>query len=95
MEAYRTAGDAYGLSLSYSEVVVIYELISRNEWANDLEVLELDDPSELALLSRVQLALRPLIDELGTADYGERVREAWANIADSDDQSPDGRRTEA
>jgi hypothetical protein len=84
MEAYRTTESAYGLSLSYSEVVGLYELVSRNEWANDLDVLELDDPAEAALLSKIQLALLPLVIGLGTEAYGEEVRRAWADLADSD-----------
>ena len=84
MEAYRTAESAYGLNLSYSEVVALYELVSRNEWANDLDVLELDDPAEVALLSRIQFALGPLVNGLGSEAYGEEVRRAWADLAHSD-----------
>ena len=74
------------LTLDYAEVVALHEVIARAEWADDLKVIELNGDAEQLVLSRLQLALAPLVRELGTTDYGAAVQSAWRQIIDASPQ---------
>jgi hypothetical protein len=70
-------------SLNHAEVVKLYELISRCEWAEDLEMVEIRDRAETIALSRIELTLQPLVIEAGTKGCAAAVRDAWAQVRDS------------
>lgn len=65
------------LRLSYAEAVALYEVLGYSEWAGTREGLELRDDAEHVVLDRLQLALQPLIAELGTNAYDRTVSDAW------------------
>lgn len=82
MKSQALPDGVFQVSLSYAEVVTLYELIARGEWSEDLAALEIVDRSEAVALSRLQMALQPLVNEAGTDDYGGAVRRAWAEIGE-------------
>lgn len=76
MDAERQ-GDAVVLRLSYAEMVTLHETLAYSEWAGTRAALELRDPVEEDVLSRVQITRHPLVTELGTPAYNEAVNAAW------------------
>jgi hypothetical protein len=80
MDARPTTDGRYQVTLDHSEVVTLYEFLARNEWSNDLVAFDTQDAAEKTVLSRVQMALRPLVRDLGSDRYGESVKSAWAEL---------------
>jgi hypothetical protein len=78
-----THGDDWNLRLTPAEAVTLHEVIARAEWATDLRELETADTAEREVLSRVQQAIAPSIEELGTESYDRAVNRAWAAVNDS------------
>lgn len=76
------AGDdgGYVLRLSSDEVIVLCEALGRAEWADDLEVVELEWPAERKVVEDLMLALRPGVSALGTDAYGPAVRDAQNRV---------------
>ena len=81
MKSQELPDGTYQVSMDKSEVVTLYELVSRGEWANDLDTLETVNHAEVVALSRLQLALLPLVVEVGTDSYSGTVRAAWERLA--------------
>lgn len=80
MEARELPDGTYQITMDKSEVVTLYELVSRGEWAEDLDTLETVNHAEVVALSRLQLALLPLVVEAGTDSYSGTVRAAWGRL---------------
>jgi hypothetical protein len=83
MEAQELPDGSYQVSMDKSEVVTLYELISRGEWSDDLDTLETVNHAEVAALSRLEMALLPLVTEAGTDAYGPTVKAAWERLTGS------------
>jgi hypothetical protein len=76
-------GRSCRLTLDYAEMVALHEVIVRAEWADELNVIEIRSNAEQLVLSRLQLALAPLVRELGTSDYNAAVESALRQVIDS------------
>jgi hypothetical protein len=64
------------VTLSYAEAVTIHEALAYGEWSGDFEAVSWQDPLYAKTLSRLQLAVAPMIGELGTPSYGQAVESA-------------------
>lgn len=84
MEARPTTDGKYQLTLDYAEVVTLHEFLGRNESSNDLVAFDIHDAAEKTVLTRVQMALRPFVRDLGNEHYGESVKSAWAELESRD-----------
>ncbi len=70
------------LTLSKAEAVTLHELVAFSEWSEELRFVEVRNDAERKVLSRLQLALQPLIPELGKPGYGNVVTAAWTAVRD-------------
>ena len=80
MEASSGQGGVVTVTLTEAEAVTLHELIAFSEWSEDLLSIEVRDEAEGKVLSRLQMALRPLIPGLGTPEYGTVVASAWTTV---------------
>ena len=69
--------------MSEAEAVVLHEVIAFSEWSNELDAIELREPTERKTLSEVQQTVVPLIPGLGTDAYQHTVEAAYAAIDSS------------
>jgi hypothetical protein len=83
VEALRKPDGQITLTMSEAEAVVLHEVIAFSEWSNELDAIELREPTERKTLSEVQQALAPLIPGLGTDAYQRTVAAAQAAIDSS------------
>jgi hypothetical protein len=73
-------GEMCTVKLDYAEAVILHEVLAFSEWAEDLDVVLVRTPGQKEILSRLQMALQPLIRELGTDSYEETVSEAEGQV---------------
>ncbi len=64
----------------YSAALTLHEVLAYTEWAGTREGLALRNKAEEGILDQLQLALVPLIAELGTDEYDRSVRAAWESV---------------
>ena len=73
MEASSGQGGVVTVTLTEAEAVTLHELIVFSEWSEDLLSIEVRDEAEGKVLSRLQMALRPLIP-----DWAPRSTGRWS-----------------
>ncbi len=70
------------LTLSYDEAVVLFELLQRWETDGTLEALVFEDQAEQRVLWDLSASLEPMMDEVFSQDFGERLEQARAAVRD-------------